>query len=34
MHAVDEPVHDVARDQLEIPDARQDNGVDKARAWN
>jgi hypothetical protein len=32
MHAVDEPVNDMTRHQLEIPDARKHDGIDKPGA--
>ena len=32
MQAVDEPVDDVAREQLQVLDAGQDLGIDEARA--
>jgi len=34
VHAVDEPVDDVARDQLEVADPRQHHGVDEPSAWD
>ncbi len=34
VHAVDEPVDDIPRHQLEVADARQHDGIDEPRAGN
>src|SRR5215470_16980218 len=34
VHAVDEPVDDRTRHELQVPDPREDRGIHEPRAWN